>query len=328
MRMAQMISIVLRATAFAALLCGTVVAEPQRSIHIIGRKEISVTTPSVKLADIAQISSELKDGTDDEAIIALQKIVVDKSPQPGNSSTIAAAAVLERMRTAGVNLDAVSYTLPRIVTVKRAGRVISLDEVTSAVKAALAKSGNETDIKSIAYNEGMYVVPGMTSFEARPFNVGAPGRMGFEVTAKTPGSEDVRFKVQAQVDEWKEIPVARRPLNKGEVIGPQDIMRARLNMAALPRDAVQDDDSLVGLSTSDEIGYGEFFRKPKLAIPPVVNAGGKVTILYRSNVLEVTATGTAMEPGIKGQDIRVQNDASKKVVHATVLEAGIVGVKP
>jgi flagella basal body P-ring formation protein FlgA len=48
---------------------------------------------------------------------------------------------------------------------------------------------------------------------------------------------------------------------------------------------------------------------------------------YQSEFFEATASGVALENGGIGQEIKVRNDASKKVVSGQVLEAGIVRVQ-
>jgi flagella basal body P-ring formation protein FlgA len=51
-------------------------------------------------------------------------------------------------------------------------------------------------------------------------------------------------------------------------------------------------------------------------------------MVYKNGLFEVSATGVALEAGGRGHEIRVRNEASKKIIAATVLEPGLVGVKP
>ena len=59
----------------------------------------------------------------------------------------------------------------------------------------------------------------------------------------------------------------------------------------------------------------------------VISQGDKVVIQYDINGIKVNAEGRAMGRGRIGEKISVQNLASKKVVRATVVDAGIVEVK-
>ena len=68
------------------------------------------------------------------------------------------------------------------------------------------------------------------------------------------------------------------------------------------------------------------FQKRKLDIPPVIDMGALVTLVYRSGGIEATASGVAIESGALGDEIRVRNDSSRKIILGKVLEPGIVGV--
>jgi hypothetical protein len=102
-------------------------AEPIRRISIRGREAVVITGADIKLGDIAEITSDTL--RDDESVIGLKKISIDKSPVAGEKVTISASRVLERIRAEGVNLDQVGYVFPRIIQVQRAGRQLIETEV-------------------------------------------------------------------------------------------------------------------------------------------------------------------------------------------------------
>jgi flagella basal body P-ring formation protein FlgA len=142
------------------------------------------------------------------------------------------------------------------------------------------------------------------------------------------GQKVAAFDVQASLEEWREMPVAKRPLPKGSVVGPDDFMMARMNMNALPRDVAKNESGVVGLKLSQEIAPGEVFRRQHLMIPPLVEAGQRVSLMYRSKLLEASAVGIALQQGAQGDVITVKNENSKKVVSGVVTEAGVVEVRP
>ncbi len=297
-----------------------------RSIQVVGRKEVVVTTATVSLGDIAQISSPRM--IDDEAVIGLKKIPLDKAPAPGDVLTLSAAGILEKMRDSGVDLNGVGYAIPRIIKVSRASRTITLDEVKGAIDEFIKSSGKDVVVKDVSLPEQVHLIPGITKIKAIAFPSAVPGKMTFGLAAHVPGATDVRFNVDATVDEWREVPVARRPLSRGEVVGSEDVMMARLNMAAVPKDAALSDDKVVGLAINASLGSGEFFRRDKLLTPMVIEAGARVTMMYRSKNFEATAKGTALEGGSVGQEIKVRNETSKKIIAGKVVEAGLIEVIP
>lgn len=297
-----------------------------RGIRIIGREQVTVTGDKVRLEDVAEVSSPHI--ADDEGVIALKKLELVTSPSPGQKTTLAAMAVLDRLRTANVDLTQVGYTLPSIMTISRAGREITLEEVRATIEGLLASQHRDTTIKQVRYDSNVFVAPGLVTLSAEPLFTQSPAQLPFMITAKVGGAPEVRFKAVATADEWKEVPVAARALPRGAVVEEGDVVMARLNTAALPRDLADKPTSIVGLATSSSISFGEAFQRSKLAIPPVITAGAQVTMIVRTNLLEATASGVALEAGIEGQEIKIRNESSKKTVTGKVVEPGVVLVTP
>jgi flagella basal body P-ring formation protein FlgA len=301
-------------------------ARTQPSIRVIGRDMVTVTGDRVRLEDIAEVSSTQI--SDDEAVIAIKKVELMTSPAPGQRNTIAAMGVLERLRAANVDLTQIGYRLPSIITVTRAGRAVSVDEVRAVIEGLLASQRREITIKQVRLDPDLFVAPGAVRLSAEPLFGQSPGQLPFMITARAEGMTDVRFKAVATADEWREVPVAARSIPRGAVVESSDVVMARLNTAALPRDLADSASSIVGLATTRGISYGETFQRANLAIPPVITAGSTVTMIVRTSLLEATASGVALESGIVGQEIRIRNEASKKTVTGKVVEPGVVLVTP
>ncbi|MBX7137148.1 MAG: flagellar basal body P-ring formation chaperone FlgA [Oligoflexia bacterium] len=319
MRQISLILLVLALTGSAAYAGG-------QKVRVVGRDESTVTTDAIRLSDIADVYP-MEDGND-EAVIGLKRLLLASSPAPGEVSTITAAQTLERMRTQGIRLEQIGYALPRLMRVKRAARPLNEDEIRNALLQFLSSRTRDVTLKALYLKEHPQVAPGDVSFDVRPFDTGRSARQGFNVTARVAGAPEVRFDLEADVDEWREVPVASRSISRGSKIETGDIMMARLNLGTLARDAALDENQILGKEINHDLDYGEAFTHSKLVIPPIIQAGSKVTVIYRSKLFEASATGTAMEAGMPGQNIRVRNDSSKKIVTGTALEPGLVEIRP
>lgn len=296
-----------------------------RSIRIAGRANATVNAATVRLSDIAEISSPLI--SDGDAIIGLQKITIERSPSPGTQATIVANTVLERLRAEGVDLTQLTYTLPRVITVTRAGRALGVDEVRTLIERYWTGQQRDVVLKSIDGIDRITVTPALGKIEAIPLNSTRPGQQPFTLRVVSEDQEEQRFKISATFEEWGETPIAKRVIGRGSVIGIDDVAMARMNLNALPGDAARDIQSVVGLETKNDIGFGEVLRRNKLLIPPVVSVGSRVVLKYRTPLFEASALGLALDSGITGQEIRVRNSSSQKVVFGTVIEPGVVAVK-
>lgn len=309
------------------VLSGIAVAEaitPRKTdIRLQGRADVVVTDGVVRLADVALIESPSI--ADDEAMIELRKIVVGQSPKAGETKVVQGVDILERMRDAGVRLDSLVYTFPRQVTVTRAYREVALEELEKALRSFVATQERPIEVKHLLSEKPIKIPADSFGVEVVAVQPIQPGHYGVDYRSKA-GSEEVRFQMRALADEWKVMPVASRPLRRGDIIGASDVRLAKVNTTVMARDSVEQIGDVVGRSLMRDVGQGEMFNAAAVVVPPLVVAGSRVTMLYRQGRLEAAAVGIALEAGVAGQEIKVKNEASQKIVTARVREKGLVEV--
>ncbi|MEY4669100.1 MAG: hypothetical protein RL518_1799 [Pseudomonadota bacterium] len=293
------------------------------TIRVQGRADAVVTDKTIRLGDVAQIDSP--NIQDDEAIIELKRIAVGVSPQAGESMTLEGATVVGRLRDEGVRLDSIRYSLPRNITVTRAFREVKLDELERALTSFLSKGDKRVDVKQIVVDRPIRVPTDSLGLEVVALAATRPGHIGIDYKSVA-GSDEVRFQLKAFADEWRLMPVASRPLMKGATVTANDVNLVKVNGTSVARDSIENLGDIVGRNVTKDIGQGEMFKASTVAVPAVVAAGSRVTILFRQNRLEVTASGIALENGGMGQDIRVRNESSKKVIVGKVSDSGLVTV--
>lgn len=309
----------------AHVISGSVMAEAPKAssatIRVQGRADAIVTDKTIRLGDVAQIDSP--NVQDDEAIIHLKKISLGDSPKVGESVTLEGTSVLERLREEGVRLDSIRYSLPRQIAVTRAFREVKMDELERALHAFLSKGEKNVEVKQIVMDRPIRVPTDSLGLEVVALQTTNPGHMGIDYKSIA-GSDEVRFQLRALADEWRLMPVASRPLAKGAMVSGEDVKLVKVNGTSVGRDTMENLGDIVGRSLTKDIGQGEMFKAAAVVIPPVISAGSRVTVVFRHNRLEVTATGTALDNGGLGEEIRVRNESSKKVVTGKVLERGLV----
>ncbi len=296
------------------------------SVRVMGRESAVVTTSEVRLGDVADVSSS--NNTDDEVVIGLKRVVIAESPAPGEKINIGGAKILERLRAQGIELKQIGYSLARNISVERAARTLSKEEVIQQINKFLLDSGRDINLRELNFSEEVQIAPGEAEFKLSSFETGRNGELGFNIEARVEDAPVKNFKLVAQVDEWRELPVASRAMSRGSVIGPSDYAMARMNIAQVSRNSAAKIEDVLGKEVVQNIASGEAFALNKLNIPPVIRAGSKVTMLYRSKLLEASASGIALEDAIPGQTLKVRNENSKKVIFGVAREEGLVEVKP
>ena len=311
----------------AQMWIGGAVAEAPKgsspTIRVEGRADAIVTDKTIRLGDVAQIDSP--NIQDDEAVILLKKISVGVSPKAGESVTLEGSTVLERLRDEGVRLDSIRYSLPRNITVTRAFREVKLDELERALASFLSKGEKQVDVKQLVVDRPIRVPTDSLGLEVVALQATRPGHIGIDYKSVA-GSDEVRFQLKAFADEWRLMPVASRPLVKGATVTANDVHLVKVNGTSVGRDSIENLGDIVGRNLTKDIGQGEMFKASVVTVPAVVTAGSRVIVVFRQSRLEVTASGIALENGGMGQDIRVRNESSKKVIVGKVTDPGLVTV--
>lgn len=293
------------------------------SIRVQGHNDVVVSDASVRLGDIAHIdSASIKD---DETIVRLRTLEIARSPKAGESEVLEGARVLEKIKDNGIRLDSLLYSLPRQIKITRAYREVTNEELEKALLSFLGTQDKQIDLKQIVHEKAVRIPTDSFGVEVVALRATKPGHFGVDYRSVS-GSDEVRFQMRALGDEWRLMPVAARPLKKGEVIAGGDIQLRKVNAAAVAGDSIKELGDVIGKSARRDVGQGEMFNTAAIVAPPVVTAGSRVSMLFRAGRLEASAMGVALEAGVVGQEIKVRNEASSKVVSARVVDKGLVEV--
>ena len=313
------------ASLLIAFAAGSLCLAESQSVTITGRERVTIAKEQVLLADLADITSLRV--ADDEAILALSKLVIARAPEPGVVISISAHQIIEILKNAGVSLTQVGYTFPRIVSVKRASRQVKITEITQAIEDFIQQSNEQASVRAVTFIQGLEVAPDAEISLVSPVPSKDIQKPQFSITFTSSQQPPLKLSVSATVDRWIEVAVMRRPIEKGEVIAGSDVAMARLNVQSIPADAIGDMSKVLGLESKRRLAAGEVLQRDTFAIPTLIRSGEKVTIKYRSTLIEATATGMALDAAGMDQPIRVKNDASSKVVSGFAKASGLVEVR-
>lgn len=127
-------------------------------------------------------------------------------------------------------------------------------------------------------------------------------------------------------DEMVELPVLKRPVRAGDVIGEADIQVLDFSLAHTRTDTVTDMSQLIGKSPLHAMSPSRPIREHEIANPTLVKKSTLVDMRYSSPGMEISATGEAMSDGAQGDVINVRNASSKKIVRAVIADSKTVTV--
>lgn len=164
--------------------------------------------------------------------------------------------------------------------------------------------------------------------DAIRFELIRPVHQSRNITIKTicDGNNRWSIFVPATLEVYADVVVAARNLERGTVIAEEDIKYMRIDTASLPSGHVLDKDRVLGMELRRSARNGSYLLLSALELPRVVNKGDSVVLESRNSSLSVAAKGTALDNGQVGEQIKVRNSQSDRVVNALVTGPGRVSV--
>jgi flagella basal body P-ring formation protein FlgA len=300
-------SLLLAATAAGAL------ADP------VLRPQVVVERDMVRLGDLfADLPSQCD-----------PKLDVARAPAPGQRVTLDASTLLT-IATSQRLAWKPSGRFDKVV-VERAGQTIGSAAIHEAVLQALADHGLPPNADIALDNERLQItVPAERPASVRAESVTYdPNRPRFEVTLVAPADDREgaeRVRVQGKVYRMVDVPVPVRPIGPLEVIRGRDIQMVRMRADQVGPTHINDPDKLVDKSARRVLPAGQPVRVSDISNPILVPKNSMVNVRIASARLTIVMQGKALEDGAEGDQVRVVNTRSNKIVQGMVNSRGEVVV--
>lgn len=153
------------------------------------------------------------------------------------------------------------------------------------------------------------------------------GLLGFEVDVHEAGKPDRTVAVAAEVLLVKEVVVARRPINQGQIISGRDVKLQERRFAKFDNMGMTSLSTAIGLQSQRFLKRGTMLEVRSLRAEPLVRRGQYVKILIRGEGVEIRTTGKSQQAGALGDVITVRRDGSRRqqdLIEAMVSGPGLV----
>jgi flagella basal body P-ring formation protein FlgA len=181
----------------------------------------------------------------------------------------------------------------------------------------------------------------ITNFNVRPLAMALPaGSFDYRITQKPndtrPGKKQVtaailqegkeqgQLKMSGELRLFGTVVNTTKRLSRNDIITNEDIAAKRQDISMLDAGLIQDPKQAVGQKLKTSLPAGAILYAQNLDAPPLVNRGEMVTIMAKSQAIQITAPGEARNSGALGETIRVKNLTSRREIQARVLSAGVV----
>ncbi|MGQ9852632.1 MAG: flagellar basal body P-ring formation chaperone FlgA [Candidatus Oleimicrobiaceae bacterium] len=211
--------------------------------------------------------------------------------------------------------NAIRQAIARYVVRARQAPAEQIEVTCGAVPAALTTAAMRAD-----------------SLHVRPVNSHDQllGKTLFVVEALSGGAVTGRWYVLATVRVFAEVVVARRRLNRHELLSVADLTLEWREITKLRGAAVRTLAEALGRRTKRMVAQGETLRYDELDRPPMVKQGEVVTLMVETKNLNLTMKATALQDGSCGDRIavRVEGNSGRQRYFAEVKEPGLVVLRP
>lgn len=132
--------------------------------------------------------------------------------------------------------------------------------------------------------------------------------------------------VNAEINVFINVAVSTHPLRRGQRVTNGDITFSQQDISQLRDNFYTDAEQVVGLELTRSIGANQVLRSSQLKPPLAVKRGDKVLITAENNKITIKMNGIALSNGEIGQQIRVRNSSSDRIIRARVTAPGEVSV--
>lgn len=289
-------------------------------------RDSQVIGAQITVDDVARVEGV----TDPELKARLRGIVLGRSPQPMQSTALSRPLVESALRRAGL-LEELRLVFPAKAKVTRPGQKVHADQASLMAQEAVAHylkgqvaEGYQIEVQGVNLPRELVLPAGELSMVASGRSgASLRGSVLLRLGLLVNGQEVAQRQVSAQI---KLIgPVCRlvRGVERGDSITASDVEEVR---DEVPPGVLRCQDA-IGQSARSHLRAGALAHRSALQPPMLVARGQRVTIVYQSGALRVTAQGEAVVDGTKGQWVPIKNLGSGKAVKALVVAPGVVQVR-
>lgn len=244
---------------------------------------------------------------------------IGTAPRPGQDMVLNARTLMKL--AVAYNVKWQPETTADQVVLRRDGTVIDVSMIEDAVRDALIKSGAPEKF-SVTFDSSPapILLPKGMSTDLDTTQVSyTPEKSAFSLALAPSTQPNRTLTVTGKVEQIIDVPVALETIPKGTIIGATDLTTTEIKASLVKNDANLSADNLVGLTARRNIIAGRPLKASDVEIPISVARGDKITLIYKTGIMELSVQGRALQDGRKGDRVKVVNSDTNKNLQGTVL---------
>jgi flagella basal body P-ring formation protein FlgA len=129
-----------------------------------------------------------------------------------------------------------------------------------------------------------------------------------------------------RIRKYAEVLVTAGKLERHAELSESALLARRMEVTNLRQRPVTSLDELAGQRTRKMVRKDQILTYDAIEAIPDVEVGTEVTIVLSASLLRITAPGRCLQSGSAGEEVKVKNKATGKVLKARVIDSSSVAV--
>ncbi len=290
---------------------------------------IKVNAESLVKHDKIYLKDIISTDASDDILKKINSIKIGSSPLPGKTKKIPVSLIKSRVYSV-IPKDQIDIQIPaEIIIVERASQLISDVSLKKLYMNYVEKklNGKKFRISKINIKGNKKLPTGKLFLEVEDNaekNLSGHYRLIVNVTPEN--GKKRRLLITGWVDRYEIVVYAKKEIAKGETIHAKDLYTELANITKYPSDVFNSTELMRGQIAKTRIRKNVLVRPKMLAVSPVIKKGDMVKMAATSGSLTVVTIGRAIGNAQVGEQVKVRNLKSKKIVTGFVLDSKIVEV--
>jgi len=206
---------------------------------------------------------------------------------------------------------------------------IEHEEIRQQIKQFLTEKTRELDFEETHIEVGhidnrLKLTACDNDLEVILGNSRLPGNLSLAVQCNT--GKSWKIYLQASVNAYQAIYVARSAITRGSRFNDADLMLEKRNITSLNGNYLTDPAHIKEHVARRAIRKGEILKPFMLVKSKLVKRGEQVTLIAETAGIKVRMMGKALNDATAGQQVRVKNNNSKRIVEGVAINRGVVQI--
>jgi len=168
---------------------------------------------------------------------------------------------------------------------------------------------------------------GQLEIDAYPVTYSDPrGRFPMRVELFRDGERVEKGSVSLDVRIFADLPVPVRNIKRHEMLSGDMFEFKRFDITSLTEKLLRDTLHFTDCRAKHNLAAGKYVFLRRVEKVPAVEIGHEVTIVGVGRMFEIRAKGVALQNGVIGEDVKVKNSDSRKILVGEVTAPGVVEI--